>query len=133
MADVGRPTVMTPEVVANLEIAFSNGATDEQACFIAGISKNSLYDYIKENPEFGNRKESLKDMIKYRAKKVVKDEIDKGNINQANWYLERKDKDFKAKQDITTDDQPLSPVLVKFLDDKPTEDNRNTAGVQEAV
>lgn len=129
MAGVGRPTVMTPEVVANLEIAFSNGATDEQACFIAGISKNSLYDYIKENPEFGNRKEALKDMIKYQAKIVVKKEIEKGNVNQANWYLERKDKDFKPKQDLTTDDQPLNPVLVKFLDEKPTEDNQHTIGV----
>jgi hypothetical protein len=36
MADIGRPTVMTAERIAVLEQAFLNGATDEQACFIAG-------------------------------------------------------------------------------------------------
>lgn len=109
MAEVGRPTVMTDLVVAKLEEAFSNGATDEQACFIANVSRNSLYDYIKIHPEFSNRKEDLKDMIKYQAKVKVKQAIlEEDKPDTAKWYLERKDKEFKPKGDLTTDDKPIS-------------------------
>ena len=128
----GRPTVMTDDVIAKLEEAFSNGATDLQACFIANISKDSLYRYIENNPEFSERKEALKDDIKYKAKRLIKGEIEKGNVQQANWYLERKDKEFKPKQDLTTDDNPFTPVMVKFIDDKGN-NNRDTNRVSEAV
>lgn len=106
---MARPTVMTEIVIAKLEEAFSNGATDLQACFIANISKDALYDYIKENPEFSDRKEALKDMIKYQAKIVVKESLldDKQKVETAKWYLEKRDKAFKPKQDITTDNKPI--------------------------
>lgn len=89
----GRPTVITPETIDKLEEAFSNGATDLEACFIAGISKSTLYDYCKEDTVFSERKEALKEMVKYQARKNVVTSINKGDIAQSNWYLERKAKD----------------------------------------
>jgi Ca2+-binding EF-hand superfamily protein len=56
----GRPTVMTQETIQKLEQAFAFGSTDEEACFYANIGKSTLYDYIKANPEFSERKEALK-------------------------------------------------------------------------
>lgn len=111
--EVGRPTVMTPDVIAKLEEAFINGATDLQACFIANISKDALYDYIKANPEFSDRKEQLKDFIKYQAKLNVAGMIMKGGrdgVETAKWYLERRDKDYKPKQDIDMGIKPI-PIL----------------------
>jgi hypothetical protein len=111
MAEVGRPTVMTESVIAKLEDAFSNGATDLQACFLANISKDSLYRYIQEHPSFSDRKQGLKDMIAYQAKVKIKDAIRTETIPfTAKWYLERKDNEFKPKSDITTDNKPL-PLL----------------------
>lgn len=109
MADVGRPTVMTPEVIAKLEEAFLNGATDLQACFVANISKDSLYRYIKENPEFSDRKEALKDDIKYKAKMALKRSIENELISDdkraenSKWLLERKSKDegYNSRTEIT--------------------------------
>lgn len=57
---VGRPTVMTPEVILKLEEAFAWGCSDIEACFYAGISKSPFYEYQEAHPEFKDRKEELK-------------------------------------------------------------------------
>ena len=49
---VGRPTIMTPQVLQKLELAFSYGCTDDEACFFADIAPATLYNYQKEYPEF---------------------------------------------------------------------------------
>ena len=49
-----------PKVIQVLINSFSKGFTDSEACLAANISRTTLYDYIKENPEFGERKEELK-------------------------------------------------------------------------
>lgn len=84
---------MTKEVLAKLEDAFSVGASDKEAYFIAGISKDAFYDYCKENPEFTERKEALKDMPKYKARKNIVEAIESKNIPVSQWYAERKAKD----------------------------------------
>lgn len=114
--NVGRPHSIDELTLKKLEDAFSNGATDREACFLANISQQTLYNYQKEHPEFIERKQALKDMPKYKAKQVVVKAIQEGDKQQANWYLDRRDKDFKPKQDITTDDKPLNEgVLDKVL------------------
>lgn len=132
MADVGRPTVMTEATLQKLEDAYTNDATDEQACFLANIGTSTLYKYQEEHPEFVERKHALKNNIKYRAKMNIKKAIEENDKDITKWYLERKDKEFKPKSDITSDDEAIQPVLVKFLDEK-SEDNRNTDRVQETV
>lgn len=108
-SNAGRPTRMTEETVKKLELAFANGASDKQACFIANISKQTLYNYQDLHPEYIDRKEALKDSIKYQAKVKIREAIKKEEKpDTAKWYLERKDKDFKHRTDITTDDKPIS-------------------------
>lgn len=89
----GRPTVMTDEVIRKLEDAFSNGATDIQACFYADISKTAFYNYQQEHPEFLERKEGLKAQLGLIAKNVLGKAIRGGDANKASWYLERKESD----------------------------------------
>lgn len=132
----GRPTLMTDEKVKELEGYFSIGATDLEACFLAGISKQTLYNYQENNPDFVDRKEALKNMPKYKAKKNIVGEIEKGDKETSKWYLERKDKEFKNKTDITTDDESINTLLVKFIgEDNPKENegNDNTNRIQETV
>lgn len=92
-SNAGRPTVMTETTIRILEEAFSIGASDSEACFQANIGMSTLYDYCQANPAFSERKELLKDMPKYKARKNITDEINKGNQNISTWYLERKAKD----------------------------------------
>jgi len=129
----GRPTVMDENTLRILEDAFSNDATDIQACFLANIATSTLYKYQVDNPGYLERKQALKDMIKYQAKRIVKEAMfdkDKGT-DTAKWYLERKDKgEFsqKVENDITSGGEKLNPILVKFIDGE-NKDNRNTEGV----
>ena len=101
----GRPTVFTPEVIQKLEQAFSIGATDKEATFVAGISMSSLYLYCQEHPEFSERKEALKDMPKYQARNNIAEAIKDGDKAQSAWYLERKAKDeFSLRTEQTGKD-----------------------------
>lgn len=98
MAKEGRPTVMTEETLRKLEEAFLNGATDKEAIFQADISSTAFYDYCKENPDFAERKEALKDQVKYRARMNIVKAIEEGDKQLSQWYLERKVKNEFAQR-----------------------------------
>ena len=72
MNEVGRPTVMTDEVIRILEEAFSNDATDEQACFLANISPSSLYKFQEENTVKLLKKIVYKFLKRIILKKILK-------------------------------------------------------------
>jgi len=131
----GRPTVMTDEALAKLEEAFSVGATDKEACFLANVSETSLYRYQEENPEFRERKEALKNMPNYKAKKLIVKKIEEGDEKQANWWLERKGKEdgFSTRSEITgADGKDVAPLLVRFVGDG-KQDHGHSSGVQETI
>lgn len=88
MADVGRPTIMTTDTVNKLEEIFALGGTDEESCFYAGISKQTLYNYQKEHPEFIDRKEALKETPILKARRTVVESLK--DPNMAFKFLERK-------------------------------------------
>lgn len=95
---VGRPTVMTEEVVNKLEQAFSMGCSDLEACLFADISKQTLYDYQEKHPEFADRKAMLKQKMIFKARSVIAEALNKKDENTAKWLLERKLKDeFSTK------------------------------------
>lgn len=103
MAEMGRPTVFDEITIQKLEDAFSVGATDLEAAFMANISKSSLYNYFKSNPDFLDRTEALKEMLKFKAKKVISKAIEEDDNDTAKWYLERKAKNdgFSSRQELT--------------------------------
>jgi hypothetical protein len=87
----GRPTVMTQEVIAKLEDAFSWGCTDLEACCFANISKDALYDYCNKNPKFSERKEVLKNHPVMKARRVVVAALEDDDINTAHKVIDRKE------------------------------------------
>ena len=104
----GRPTKMTLLVVGKLEEAFSFGCTDNEACAYAGINKSTLYDYCKKNEEFSSRKELLKDMPTFKAKRIVDNSLNDDDLNTAHKVIDRKegskvkiDSDVNLKADMT--------------------------------
>jgi hypothetical protein len=117
---VGRPTVITPEVLAKLEYAFSIGATDIEASAFAGISKDTLYYYAERNPAFSDRKEALKQNPILKAKQTLV-----RSLNQPEYalkYLERKKRDeFALRVENTgADGQPLNPEPDKVVNNNLT-------------
>lgn len=57
----GRPTKMTPDVVAKLTEGFQHDFTVEEACRFAGISKDAYYDERKRNPAFADEMDRAQD------------------------------------------------------------------------
>lgn len=113
----GRPTVMTKETIQKLEDGFLKGYSDREACLYADIATSTLYLYCKENPDFSERKEQLKDHVKMRAKtNIHKAIVEDSNLSLSQWYVERKDPEFRTKQDITTDGQALTVNVISYAD-----------------
>ena len=108
MAKIGRPTVVTDEVLKKLEYVFALGGTDKEACFYANISHQTLYSYQEKHPEFTERKEELKNNPVLKAKETIMKSLKDPKIAQ--WYLERKTPDFKPRQDVTSGDKPI-PIM----------------------
>lgn len=108
---------MTPEVLAKLDDAFMADATDEMACFLAGISQDTLYYYQTKNPGYSERKKMLKDNVRMQARMAVNKAIkSEEKPETAKWYLERRDKEYKAKSDVTTNDKDLpTPILGSYV------------------
>jgi hypothetical protein len=115
MADLGRPTVMTPETIAKLEQGFMAGLSDREASLYANIAPSTLYAYCAENLEFSERKELLKEQTKMWAKLNVDEGIRKGNSDISKWFLERRDPDFKPKQETDNKGQ-VTINIVRFED-----------------
>lgn len=111
MPEVGRPTVMTQEVLDKLEYAFSIGCTDEEACIYADISPATLYNYQKDNPKFLERKELLKQTPILRARETVVKSLNSPDM--AFRYLERKKKDeFAVRVENTGKDGKDLPIPI---------------------
>jgi len=85
----GRPSVLTPDTIAKLEVAFICSATDQEACVFAGIHPSSLYRYLEKCPEYRERIQGLKGMVKLLAKLTIFRELEKGNLAVAWEVLER--------------------------------------------
>lgn len=114
---------MTPQVIAKLEIAFTDGCSDLEACIVAGISKDALYDYQKITPGFSERKEMLKKNPTLKARRCVVKEIET-NPELAMKYLERKERDeFSTKSELNTSltftQMPAIEVVNPASPDKP--------------
>jgi len=125
----GRPTIMDEITLQKLEGAFANDATDEQACFIAKISKQTLYNYQKEHPEFIDRKQALKSMVTYQAKYNLKEliysqekELEKERIEASKWILPKREKDIYSERNELTgkDGKDLTVNVIKYGDNNPT-------------
>ena len=107
-----RPTVMTPEVIAKLEEAFSWGCTDIEACLWADIAEKTLYLYQEKHPEFIQRKNALKETPVLLARKSVVMKLGRDPRLSMD-YLSRKRKDefsTKTEQDLRVKELP-KPIM----------------------
>lgn len=94
---VGRPTDMTPTTVTKLIAALNNGFNVVEACYYAGISKQTYYRWLKEDEQFNDLMERAKSAPNTKAKEVVIKAINEGDAGLAFRYLQARDPDFKPK------------------------------------
>lgn len=92
---VGRPSILTEEVVAKLDAALRNGMSDTTACEYANIDRATYYRHLNADMGFATKIADAKNFIKLLAGKrlvsILKDGSDKDAGPTARWFLERKE------------------------------------------
>lgn len=88
--NMGRSTIVTESVLSKLEEIFKLGVTDEIACDYAQISTATFYRHLKSNETFDRKIRAAKQYTVIKAANVVMGAIEKGDVNAAKWWLERK-------------------------------------------
>lgn len=92
-SNAGRKGTITREIEAKLEKCFRIDATDEQACIQAGCSTDAYYRKLKSDERFRKRMRAAQDYLHIKAKEVMAKTIADRSSSQANWFLERREKD----------------------------------------
>lgn len=93
----GRPRVIDEVTLQKLETAFKIGCPDEEACFYAGISTSTLYNYQNETEGYLEQKKLWKRRPVLKARQVIIGALESNDLNTAKWYLERKDDEMATK------------------------------------
>lgn len=107
----GRPSKFTPETIAKLEQAYLMGCTDIEACLYADVSKTALYNYQEKNPEFVDRKETLKSNPVMKAKGIILHAlVEDKDLNTAHKVIERKEGTKVKNEHSGPDGKPLHVI-----------------------
>jgi len=125
MAKVGRPTEYAKEYINKVDKYLADHKDDistkkvdlptiEGFALFLGVNKTSLYEWEKIHPVFSN----ALDKIRTEQQTRLINEGLSGNYNSTIAKLilsSNHGMREKSEQDITSGNQPLQPVLVKFL------------------
>ena len=105
----GRPTVMTNATVQKLEAALRDGFSVEMACHVSGVSRSTYYGHLNSNPDFMDKMELARQWPTQRAKQVVVQAINNGDLAAAKWWLERKERaEFAANPPVQSQQNNLN-------------------------
>lgn len=97
----GRPTVITKATVLKLEQALKDGFSIEMACYVSGISRSTYYAHLQSDIELSDKMTLAQEWATQRAKQVVVQAIDKGDLKAAQWWLERKSRaEFSSNSNL---------------------------------
>jgi len=102
------------EKVNLLRQAFAMDTTIEEAVFFAGISKQTLYDWYKEEPGLKEKLDELRHSPVLKARQTVIEAIEKDK-ETAKWYLEKKKKDEFGKESNKLFDKDDIRELTEFF------------------
>jgi hypothetical protein len=86
----GRNPVITDDVCQKLEKSLAAGFSVSLACYFAGISRSSYYNYRAEDKEFANKMRLAEEWSTYKARITILKAIDAGDVAASRFWLERK-------------------------------------------
>ncbi len=115
---VGRPSIMTPEIVGKLIEAFEMDCTIGEACAYADIHRDTYYDWAKKHPQFSYNMQKAQERPFIKAKKILF--LSMETAQDAIKFLERRQKDLYALRLENTgkNGEPLQLISDAELDRK---------------
>lgn len=116
----GRPTLLTEEVRRKIEEVAALDGTIEEMAYYSGIHRTTLYLWLKEDKEFFDRIQSLRERPILKARQTIVKALD--NPDHAFKYLEKKrKKEFGNAIDVTSDNEKLEGMTLHLVaDDRQT-------------
>jgi hypothetical protein len=90
---MGRPTKYDEKIVEQLVKVFELDVPDKTACEYVGLSPDTYYRWLKEKPDFSDRIVKAKRYARIASGSVVKEAIEKKDVQSARWWLEKKHPD----------------------------------------
>ena len=91
-----KPTKVPDKAWSAVVDSWQNGLSDREAAFRASkegeahILESDIKKWIKDNPDIADLKEHLQADLISSAKLTIAEQLHKGDIKTAKWYLERK-------------------------------------------
>ncbi len=89
----GRPSKMSPEAITKLKAAFANSFTVDEACWYAGINKQTYYNWGAKYPDLLDQMDAARKAPNMKAKQVVIGSVNGGDVESAKWWLKNKASD----------------------------------------
>jgi hypothetical protein len=112
----GRPTKYTPATVEKITNALRGGNTRRASCAAAGISQDTLANWLREHSAFSDAIEKAEGEAELRNLAVIQDAT-KTTWQAAAWWLERKHKaDWSSRVEQTGADGSPVKVIVEYAD-----------------
>lgn len=103
---------MTKTAVQKLEAALRDGFSVEMACHVSGVGRSTYYQHLQSDPDFADKMTLAQDWTTQRAKQVVAQAVDKGDLKAAQWWLERRARaEFAANPPIQSQQNSLNGWL----------------------
>lgn len=121
---MARPTKKNIDVVRLLEQSLQNGFTIGKACQLAGITRDTYYHWLEEDPEFSYKMTIAQNFaLEVARQNVVNAIIVDKDINTSKWYLERKARsEFSTRQELSVPNGlEIKVALVEFIGDEPND------------
>lgn len=115
----GRPTELTDDVIRKIEEVAALDGTVEEMAFYADVHRATIYRWLKEDTEFSDRIDALKQRPFLKARQTIVKSLDEPQ--HAFEYMKRKKKDefserVDSKTDITTNGESLNIITDRELD-----------------
>ncbi|EQD38876.1 hypothetical protein B2A_11310 [mine drainage metagenome] len=91
-AKIGRPAAINEDTVRKLEASLASGYGVSSACHFSGVSRSTYYEHLAMDKDFSDKMRMAEEWCTFRARQVILQAIDNGDIKAAQWWLERKSK-----------------------------------------
>ena len=107
----GRPSKYDPSFCNEIEPLMSEGASITEIAAELGVVKSTIYEWIKEHPEFSNAIKKGVELSEAWWLKKGRINLENKEFNSTLWYMNMKNRHgWKDKQELSSD--PENPIGV---------------------
>ncbi len=108
----GRPTKRTPEVIKKIEeVAALDGSVEEMA-YYAGIHRETLYQWLKEDKVFSDRIMELRERPILKARQTVVAKVSENYSNAMDYLARKKKLEFSTRSEVSGPDGDPIPLQI---------------------